>query len=101
MACVPAARLDVENAALPDVTLTVASTVAPSVNCTVPVAAAATLAESVTLWPAIAGFGDGPPVNPVEIFITCESTPEVELKSPASPAYAAVIECVPCASDEV
>ena len=74
-----------EKDALPAATATVASTVAPSVNCTVPVAAEFILALILTVCPATAGLGLTPAVIPAEALITCDSTAEVDAASDASP----------------
>jgi len=60
----PGDSVEVEYHATPAVTLTVASTVAPSVNFTVPVAALFMLAVIVTVCPATAGLGEIPMVSP-------------------------------------
>jgi hypothetical protein len=52
MVCVPAASDDVRYDALPLASVALPSTVAPSLNCTVPVAVAGvTVAVKVTIWP--------------------------------------------------
>jgi hypothetical protein len=58
MEWLPSARLDVLNVATPPLSVTVASTVVPSLNVTVPLgvplpgAFAVTVALNVTLWPS-------------------------------------------------
>src|SRR3989442_2160774 len=64
-ACFPTASVEVPNEALPLTSVTVASTVAPSLKVTVPVgtpvpgATGLTTAVNVTAWPITEGFGGG------------------------------------------
>ena len=66
-----------------------------------PVAAAFTPTVSVTVWPANAGLGFRfRPICGLS-FTACERTVDTDPALPASPPYTAVIEWLPCASDEV
>ena len=63
MECVPTARVDVVNVALPLLSVPVPNTVVPSLKLTVPVGipevAGLTVAVKVTVWPNIDGFAEG------------------------------------------
>jgi hypothetical protein len=93
-------RLAVEKAAAPEPTGTVASTVLPSRNWTVPVAAEFRVAVNVTAWPVVDGFKLEANDNAALIFTLCDRAPDVEPALLASPLYEAMMECVPCASEE-
>src|SRR5260370_30957361 len=98
--CTPAASEEVEKDAAPEAPATVARTVLPSENVTVPVAAAFMVALSVTTWPTTGAFGLTPTFSPTNNLTDCERTAEVEPVSAASPPYTALIECVPCVRAE-
>ncbi len=97
----PCARAEVENTAAPELIGTVASTVAPSRNCTVPVAAGFTVAVKVTDWPTVDGFTLETNVNAAVSFTVWMMAAEVDAALFASPLYTAVMERVPWASVEV
>ena len=83
----PAASADVESDAAPLLTGTVPSEVAPSRNCTVPVAVdGETAALNVTDWPTVAGLGDAASVLVVAALLTVSvTTAEVLGEFVASP----------------
>jgi hypothetical protein len=85
--------------AVPPLSAAVPITVAPSRNCTLPVAAAGvTVALKVTVCPATDGFKEEPSVVLAAAFDTDTVTGEEVLTSvPGSPPYTAVIECIPTA----
>jgi hypothetical protein len=83
MECVPCVRAEVLNKAEPLASVAVPRTVAPSRNCTVPVAVAGvTAAVNVTAAPANDGFGvDASAVAVVDLgFTVCVIAAEVKLK---------------------
>jgi hypothetical protein len=67
----PGASAEVESVAAPLLTETEPSEVAPSRNCTVPMALAGeTAAAKVTDWPTVAGLGDAAKVADVVDLLT-------------------------------
>ena len=102
----PTANAEVVNVAFPRLSLPVPSTVAPSLNVTVPVGvpevAGFTVAVKVTAWPAADGFTEETTeVVEAAWFTTCDSAGEVLGAKLVSPLYTAVMECVPTVSVEV
>src|SRR5258708_33719260 len=98
MGCVQCDRFDVVSVATPVVTATgVPSGVVPSENCTVPVAdAGVTRAVKVTAWPAVDGFAEEVSATlEIALLITCETAFDGSAEWLASPAYEAVMACVP------
>jgi hypothetical protein len=90
--CAPGVRVDVEKAATPELTGTVASTAAPSRNCTVPGGAGFRFAVNVTVWPTVDGFRLEASVNATFVCIVCIKGAEVDPALLASPLYTAVME---------
>ena len=74
-----------ENVAAPPLTVAVPNTVAPSRNCTVPVAKEGTCAVNVTAWPTVDGFAEEVSVTVDITFSTsCATAAEVlALKFPS------------------
>src|ERR1041384_1446671 len=103
MECEPAASDEIASAASPPLTVADPSEVAPSRNCTVPVAdAGATVAVNVTDCPTAEGFAEEPSVTvEAALFTVCETAAEVLVAVFASPLYTAVMECAPAASAEI
>ena len=88
--------------ARPELTLLVPSNVAPSKNCTVPVAALGlTLAVKVRLWIVLEGFRLEVRLSVVAVRTLCESAADVLALVVASPEYTAVMAWLPAASVEV
>src|ERR1051326_1458248 len=100
MVWLPAARADIESTAFPLLRVAVPRTVAPSRNCTVPVAPEGdTVAVKVTGWPYPDGFADDANVAVAAALTTvCTHAGDVLAMYPPSPPNAAVMECVPTAS---
>src|SRR3989442_14432620 len=97
-ACFPTASVEVPNEALPLTSVAVASTVAPSLNVTVPVgtpvpgATGLTTAVSVTAWPITEGFGGAVRLVDVGGWTTFLTTTVADgLGSPMLPPEAAVL----------
>jgi len=82
MECGPTDSVEVDSAALPPLRVAVPSEVAPSKNCTVPVAAAGdTFAVSVTLCPNVDGLALEDTVVVVLAPLTpCDRVPETLLE---------------------
>jgi hypothetical protein len=106
--CDPAASEEVANVPTPEaLSVPVPSTVAPSLNVTVPVgvlvlpAAFDTVAVNVTCCPVVIGFAED--VSAVEVAVRTVSLTAVEVlpKKLVSPEYFAVIEWVPTAKEAV
>src|ERR1044071_8674180 len=99
----PAASDEIAKAATPPLTVAVPSDVAPSRNCTVPVAdVGATVAVNVTDCPTTDGFADEASVTvEAALFTVCGTAAEVLAAVFASPLYTAVMECETTASDEM
>jgi hypothetical protein len=97
MEWLPAASAAVLSAANPPLNVAVPMTVAPSRNCTLPVAdAGAIVAVKVTDWPATDGFRDVAITADEAAFATLTVVAADELPALlVSPLYSAVIECVP------
>ena len=83
--CVPCARLAVENAAMPELTVTVASSVPLSKNCIVPVASEFMVVVKVTVWPTTDGLRLDVYPKPILILIDWERGAEVDAALFASP----------------
>jgi ribosomal protein S5 len=95
--CVPGDKADVEKVAAPELTVLVPITTAPSRNCTLPVAVdGVTAALKVTVWPTEDGLGFEVSDSDGIALITSVIAGEVDPALLESPAYVAVIECVPC-----
>src|ERR1700680_1406988 len=97
------AREEVVNVALPLLSVPVPSTVALSLNVTVPVGvpevAGFTVAVKVTAWPNADGFTEETTeVVEVACFTPCDRAGEVLPAKLASPLYTAVMEYVPIVS---
>ena len=101
--CEPAVSAEVDNCAVPPLSATTPSEVAPSRNCTVPVAFdGETVAVNMTLWPYVDGFRLDDTLVVVECGLTvCVSGADVLVLKFASPLYLAVIECDPAVSADV
>ena len=87
MECGPTDSAEVDRVALPPLSGTLPSEVAPSKNCTVPVAARGdTVAVNVTFCPDADGLAfDDTVVVEAAWFTTCDSTVEALLKKFESP----------------
>jgi hypothetical protein len=97
MECEPASSDDVEKAVWPALRVLVASTVAPSLNVTVPLGtpvpgeAAFTVAVKVIESPSAAGFSEETSVVRLEALLTvCVRTVDVLVVKLMSPLYTAV-----------
>src|SRR5208282_4556407 len=100
--CWPRARAEVENAAAPELSVTVASGVTPSSKVIEPVGDdPVTVAVNLTVAPTSEGFALEISAVLELCCITCDSTVEVLVKLKLSPPYTAVIECVPAARVDV
>jgi hypothetical protein len=102
----PTANVEVVKVAFPRLSLSVPSTVAPSLNVTVPVGvpevAGFTVAVKVTAWPTADGFTEETTEVVDAAWVTAwERAGEVLAPKLASPLYTAVMECVPTVSVEV
>lgn len=101
----PTESVDVDNDAVPALSVTVPMGLAPSRNCTVPVAPAGdTVAVNVTLSPKVEGFRDDESAVVVATttpFTTCVTTDEVLPAWLASPLYTALIWWFPTDSVDV
>ena len=102
----PTANAEVVKVAFPAFSLPVPSTVALSLNVTVPVGvpevAGFTVAVKVTAWPTADGFTEETTeVVEAAWFTTCDRAGEVLPVKLTSPLYTAVMECVPTVSVEV
>jgi hypothetical protein len=94
--CAPEARLEVDRLADPEEIVAEPSTVAPSRNCTVPVAVAGvTVAVRVTDWPGFAGFTLDATATVDALFTTWLRADDVDATVFASPLYDAVIAWEP------
>jgi len=88
---------------VPPLSVPVPRVVVPSMNVTVPVAAAlSTVAVNVTDWPYADGFGADTSVVVVAfLFTTCVTVFDVAVVKFASPLYVAVMSCEPAVSVDV
>jgi hypothetical protein len=96
----PAESVVLANEALPPLTGTVAKTVAPSRNCTLPVAADGNrVAVSVTDWPVNAGLRDDTSAIDVDaLFTVCVTAGDVLAPYVLEALYTAVIVWLPTAN---
>src|SRR5215472_11534070 len=96
MVCVPGASAPVNSVATPPLIVPVPNTAEPSRNCTLPVAVTgATVAVKVTACCGFDGLTDDVTVTLVSALTSCAIAGEIAGALLASPAYVAVIECVP------
>ena|SRR5438128_1715774 len=98
--CVPTARLEVVNVAVPPLNVPVPSVVEPSLNVTVPLGlpepVLVTVAVKITDWPNTDPLGKELSVVVVAVAVglvvtVCVSAPEVLVRKLLSPAYVAVM----------
>src|SRR5690349_19067037 len=97
--CAPTANAEVVSDADPLLRVAVPSTVAPSLNCTVPLAVAGTtVAVNDTACPPAEGLSEDAKVTLAFAFATVtDAAAELLLLLLASPRYTAVIACEPAA----
>src|SRR5439155_905658 len=106
MECVPTARVDVVNVALPLLSVPVPNTVVPSLNVTVPVGVSVvddfTVAVKVTGFPCFEPSRRSSEHYRINQGLTvCVNAGDVLPTKFVSPPYTTVIECVPTARVDV